>query len=177
MNILIAGFMGSGKSTLLQKLTGTMPGWETHDLDHEISRELNIERSALGDWIRENSLPRFRSMEYQCLQQLFYSPKSKIIALGGGTLESAPVRHLLKSQPKTKLVFLDVPLEICLSRVQGDRNRPMLDLNPADLKKLHADRLLNYQKADLILTPEEIENIKGIDGILSLVHTLRGQKP
>lgn len=155
MNILIAGFMGSGKSTLLNKLTNTMPGWETHDLDHVIARALNIERSALGDWIRKHSLPRFRSMEFQCLQQLFYSSQSKFIALGGGTLESAPVRQLIKSQPKTKLVFLDVPLETCLARVQGDQNRPMLDLNPSDLKKLHAERLVHYRQADLIISPVE----------------------
>lgn len=164
--------MGSGKSTLLTKLSGTMPDWETFDLDHVIAGELGIKRSELGDWIREHSLLSFRSLEYQCLNLLLLGSSEKIIAFGAGTLESNATRLLINSHPQTKLIFLDVPLETCLQRVGNDKNRPMLDLEMEGLKKLHRQRLVHYQQADLILNESEI---KEIEGVASLVHNLAGR--
>ncbi len=168
--------MGSGKSTLLSKLSGTIPDWQTFDLDHVICLELGIKRSELGDWIREHSLHSFRSLEYQCLNLLLLSSNgssNKVIALGAGTLESNATRLLIKSHPQShttiKLIYLDVPLETCLQRVAGDKNRPMLELGPLDLKKLHRERLVHYREAVLILNESKI---KEIEGIASLVHNL-----
>ncbi len=149
-----------------------MPGWQALDLDHVIAHELGIKHSNLGDWIRQHSLASFRSLEYQCLHLLLLGSSDKVIAFGAGTLESNATRLLIKSHLHTKLIFLDVPLETCLQRVGNDRNRPMLELGMEGLKKLHTERLLHYQQADLILNESEI---KEIEGIACLVHNLAGQ--
>lgn len=170
MNILICGFMGSGKSTFAEKLSNTASGWTSFDLDHEICRALNIPNNKLGDWIRSEGIPAFRQMEMKILANLIERPESKIISLGGGTLEAEGFWDL-KARTHFDLVYLKIDLKTCLERTEGDSNRPLRSLSDSDLKKLHTEREKNYMLADLVLC---VEKIKVIDDIPTLVHNLRG---
>lgn len=169
-NILICGFMGSGKSTFAEKLSSTAADWTSYDLDHEICRALNIPNNKLGDWIRAEGIPAFRQMEMKILANLIGHPQSKIISLGGGTLEAEGFWDL-KASTNFDLVYLKIDLKTCLERTEGDSNRPLRSLSDDDLKKLHTEREKNYMKANLILS---VETIKEIDSIPTLVHNLRG---
>jgi shikimate kinase len=169
-SVLICGFMGSGKSTFAQKLSQTAAEWTSFDLDDEICRALNIPNNKLGDWIRAQGIPAFRQLEIKILTTLIAKPQSKIISLGGGTLEAEGFWDL-KDKTNSDLVYLKIDLKTCLERTEGDSNRPLRSLSDDELKKLHTEREKNYILADLILTHEQI---KEIDDIPTLVHNLRG---
>lgn len=173
MKILICGFMGAGKSTFLKKLATQSMDFECIDLDHALANDLGIHPDRLGTWILENGFPLFRDREKSKLKFLLNHPNSLIIALGGGTL-NPEVMNIIQQSPEVKLVFLDIPFELCLARLKSDKLRPLSALSDNDLLKLYQKRVIDYQQADLILTEKEI---KEIDGLESLVHNLLKVNP
>ena len=90
----------------------------------------------------------------------------KIIALGGGTLESERIFEIVN---QGRMVFLDVPFDVCFERIKNDKNRPVAQRPQEELKMIFEARRQQYLKSNLILTPEQI---KGIDTIATLVHNL-----
>jgi shikimate kinase len=167
LDILITGFMGAGKTTLIEGYRKNSLGFSVYDLDNEIASSLGIAASSLGEWIEKNGMPSFRLKEKEILELLLSEKKSKVIALGGGTPAEpwfAEVRGL------ASVVYLDTPFSVCFERIKNDSNRPMIRLGEEGLKNLYMQRLPAYKKADFICTLEEI---KGIEALESLVHTLK----
>jgi shikimate kinase len=167
LDILITGFMGAGKTTLIEGYRKNSLGFSIYDLDKEIASSLGIAASSLGEWIEKNGLPSLRLKEKETLQLLLSEKKSKVIALGGGT-PAEPWFDEVKGE--ALVVFLDTPIWVCLERIKSDSNRPMVRLGEEGLKNLYIQRLPTYKKADFICTLEEI---KGIEALESLVHTLK----
>lgn len=171
MKILICGFMGSGKSSFLKKLEPNSLGFDCIDLDHAIANDLRIRPERLGEWILENGFPLFRDKEKSKIKELLRHPQSMVIALGGGSLNPETL-SLIKSSSDCKMVFLDMPFEICLERIKADSNRPLLVMPLNELKKLYDSRRTDYLKADLVLNEQEIKEIEGLE---SLVHNLQSK--
>lgn len=168
MKILICGFMGSGKSTMLRKFQMNDLGYDCIDLDDALAVDLRIRSERLGDWILQNGFPLFRDLEKTKLKKLLNLKGSLVIALGGGAL-NPEIINLLPNNHDYRLVFLDTDFDVCLSRIKGDKTRPMSQIGDEELKRLYESRRKDYLKADLVLNEEEIKEIEGLG---SLVHNL-----
>ncbi len=166
MNILVCGFMGSGKTTFVEGFRENSLGFECIDLDQALACSLGIMPTELGAWIKENTIEEFRQKEMGLLKDLLNNRMMKIIALGGGTIESDEYAEL-KTQAKT--VFLNVPFKTCYNRIKNDSNRPLTAIGEAGLLALYNKRLATYLASDLCLNESEIKNIVSLS---SLVHNL-----
>jgi shikimate kinase len=128
--IVLVGFMGAGKTTVGRILARRL-GVPFADSD------LVIEESA-GRPIRqifaEDGEPAFRDLEHKIIADLL-DGTDRVLALGGGALQRADTRDLLKGVP---VVYLRVSHAEAMRRVGGDQGRPML-ARP-DAARLHAER-------------------------------------
>jgi shikimate kinase len=135
--IVLVGFMGAGKSTVGRILARKL-GVPFIDSD------LVIEESA-GRPIRqifaEDGEPAFRDLEHKIIAELLDGTDS-VLALGGGAVQRADTRDLLKDVP---VVYLRVSYAEAMRRVGGDQGRPML-ARP-DVALLHAERDPLYAEA------------------------------
>ena len=168
MKILICGFMGAGKSTLLRKLQSNDLGFDCIDLDDAIAVDLRIRPERLGEWILKNGFPLFRDHEKIKLKKLLRHEGSLVIALGGGSL-TPEIMNYLHTDSDCRLIFLDVSFEVCLSRIKGDKTRPMAQISEEELKRLFESRRKDFFKADLVIDEDQIKEIEGLG---TLVHNL-----
>lgn len=166
MNILVCGFMGSGKSTFVESFRGNHLGYECLDLDAAVAASVGLLPNELGEWITKNGIETFRKKEVTILKNMLAYSSSKLIALGGGTIEADSFWEVLDG---SKLVFLNTSFDTCFSRIKNDPNRPQVKLGEEGLRTLYQKRLPLYQKADLIVSEE---GIKEIVSIAALVHNL-----
>lgn len=117
--IFLVGFMGAGKSTVGRLLAEKL-SYRFIDLDALIEEQTG--RSIKAIFV-ESGEGEFRRLEREAIESCGKLERS-VIALGGGAYISEENRTLLRSLGKT--VWLDCPLGICLTRVAGDRSRPLL---------------------------------------------------
>lgn len=160
--------MGCGKTTFVESFQNNHLGFKTLDLDSAVALSVGLLPSELGEWINKYGLPVFRHKEILLLKEMLSTNSSKIIALGGGTIEAPGFWEIAE---KNKLVFLDVPFGTCFERIKNDPNRPQTKLGEECLRALYEKRLPLYQKASLVLSEE---GIKKIVSLSSLVHNLEG---
>ncbi len=163
MNILICGFMGAGKSTFLRQINPQDAGYLSYDLDVEVTKELGILPHELGDWLRLNSMADFRLLEIEILKRLIRERTNKVIALGGGTPEAMGFEEIFD---RVKMIYLDVPFEVCFERIKDDKNRPLVSLGRENLKRLYEERLPLYKKAHIILNEDEIKEIVSLEALV-----------
>lgn len=132
MIIAICGFMGAGKSSFLKQY----PEVDSVDTDLLIEGEVG----AIGDFVRANSWDEFRAKENLVIQNTINETSADLlISLGGGSLDSGINLKLLKKKG-VKIIFLQQDFDVCLSRIQGDTNRPQLDRSEEELKSLFTIR-------------------------------------
>jgi shikimate kinase len=121
-NIVLIGPMGAGKSTiglLLSKALKTV----FFDIDHEIE----VRAGADIPWIFEKEGEAgFRKRESNLLHELSQH-KGVVLATGGGIIEAAQNRFILKSAGI--VVYLTVSIEQQLVRTIKDKHRPLLQTN------------------------------------------------
>tara|TARA_B100000686_G_C15952854_1_gene554393 strand:- start:17 stop:529 length:513 start_codon:yes stop_codon:yes gene_type:complete len=151
MNIILIGFMGSGKSTIGRKLAKFLE-YTFIDTDYEIEDDQGCSIEEIFKYGGEEC---FRDMETHLLQKIKNVTKS-VIATGGGIILREKNQEILKMIGKQ--VYLKVPREILLQRLQNDRNRPLLrDNNPEIiLKKMFDERCFLYEQADFIIETGKI---------------------
>lgn len=153
---------------MLKKFMSNKLGFDCIDLDHAIAADLNIRPERLGEWILANGFPEFRDKEKTKLKRLMNHPASMVIALGGGALNQ-DIISIIHNNIECYLVFVDTPLEVCLGRIKDDPERPLAQISPTELEKLYQERRIDYMKADLVLSEDQI---KEIDALPALVHNL-----
>jgi shikimate kinase len=128
--IVLVGFMGAGKTTVGRLLAARL-GVPFTDSDHLIEDRAGkpIHRifAAAGE-------PAFRQLEHDTIAELL-TGQGVVLALGGGAAVHEGTRKLLAEVP---VVYLRVSYATALSRVGGDRDRPML-ARP-DIADLYAAR-------------------------------------
>ena len=132
--IVLVGFMGAGKTTVGRLLAAKLSVPFT-DSDHVIE-------ARAGRPIRQifaaDGEPAFRQLEHEVIAGLL-ADGDGVLALGGGAVAHPGTRALLTGVP---VVYLRVSYADAISRVGGDRTRPML-ARP-DVARLHADRDPRY---------------------------------
>ena len=135
--IVLVGFMGAGKTTVGRILASRL-GVPFADSD------LVIEASAgrpISQIFAEDGEPAFRDLEHTIIAGLLDGTDC-VLALGGGAVQRADTRELLRDVP---VAYLRVGYAEAMRRVGGDQGRPML-ARP-DVARLHADRDPLYAEA------------------------------
>jgi shikimate kinase len=168
--VVITGFMGAGKTTVgraLARLLGEM----FIDLDDAV-REL--EGRGPRELIDVEGEAYFRESETRALRHVLEEGAARVVATGGGawTLER---NRLLVAAHGCLSVWLDVPFDLCLQRIEGEGgrdSRPFArDIERA--QRLYEERLAAYRQADLrvAVAPEA-----GADELAAeIVSALRGR--
>ena len=101
--IVLTGFMGSGKSTVGPLLAERL-GWRFIDADDVIVAETGM---AIAEFFARHGEAAFRQRERETIARLA-GEDALVLALGGGAIEDAQTRALLRNGPGTLLVHLEV---------------------------------------------------------------------
>ena len=154
--IVLTGFMGSGKTTV-GPLVAERLRWKFVDVDDVIAAQAG--RSIPEIFAREGEAA-FRRRERETIARLAGEDRL-VLALGGGAIEDAETRTLLKSASGGLLVHLEVRLATTLDRCRGTEHlRPIL-ADETNLASRYERRLPLYRTAHVTicvdeLTPEQV---------------------
>jgi len=120
MRLFIIGPMASGKSLLGRKLS------EYFDLPYvDTDKEIELRAGAEISWIFEKEGEEgFRNRESAVLKESS-ELESFIISTGGGAIVRNENRELMRS--RGKVIYLETPIEIQLSRTLNDKTRPLIE--------------------------------------------------
>jgi shikimate kinase len=158
--IFLIGFMGAGKTTVGQALAGKLR-YRFIDLDRVIEE---TQGRTITEIFLESGEPEFRRLEQKAVREC-HSLASAVVALGGGAYGSEENRSLIRSIGTT--VWLDCPLDVCLSRIACDESRPLLGQRQ-EMETMFAWRRPHYEQADLVVgsgtSPDET-----VDAIVELL--------
>ncbi len=159
--IILTGFMGSGKSTVGPLLAGRL-GWSFLDVDDVIEAEAGC---TIAELFTRHGEARFRDLEHATIARLV-SGDGLVLALGGGAIERAETRDLLRASPGTLLVHLEVALETTLARCAGTEHaRPIL-ADRSNLAGRYARRLPLYRTAHVSIAADTLTPQEVVDAIL-----------
>ncbi len=161
MKIYLIGMPGSGKSTLGRKLAKELlVGFV--DLDHEIETR---EKKSIKEIFSLNGEDYFRQIESQVLIDWSASSTSFVMATGGGT----PCYYKgIEVINETGLsIFLDVPLNQLLARLEKKTDRPLLSASDKQemeekLSVLRSRRLAVYQQAHITVENPNLSKLKEV---------------
>ena len=148
--LVFAGFMGAGKSTAARVAAGRI-GARALDSDRELERELGEPIEAFFE--REGEAA-FRAREEAVVLRLLSAADARVVALGGGALESERVRGALA---RHLVVLLDVDPGDAWRRAAG-RGRP-LARDRASFEELWARRRALYEAAADAFLPAGDRNL------------------
>lgn len=156
VNLYLIGMMGAGKTSVGRKLAHLL-GYRFFDTDALIEQ---LAGQTINEIFAREGESAFRNIESQVLAEL--SPYTYlVISTGGGIIlrreNWSYLHHGL-------IVWLDVPVELLISRLAEDESRPLLkDPDPAGkLQTLLDQRQSLYAQADLRIavsgeeTPEQV---------------------
>lgn len=118
-HIFLCGFMGCGKTTV-GRAAARLAGVSFIDLDEAIAARAG---KTIPEIFAEDGESCFRELEASLLAETAASPASSIVATGGGALVSPSNAELCRK--RGAVIFLDVPFEVCYSRIHSDPNRPI----------------------------------------------------
>jgi shikimate kinase len=159
MKIFLVGMPGSGKTTLGLQLAELLL-MEFVDLDNLIEEQ---EGKSIQQMFAEDGEDYFRQVESKLLLEYSGSPKSFVMATGGG----APCYYNgMEVINETGLsVFIDVTIDELLSRVTKHSDRPLLktedrEITRNTLSNLLATRLPVYSRAHIVLKNPTITALK-----------------
>lgn len=143
LNLYLIGMMGCGKTTIGQLLAQKLR-YRFLDTDAAIVQATGYEISQI---FAESGEPTFRQIETQILSELSAYTRLVVATGGGIVLERMNWSYLHQGL----VVWLDVPLETLIQRLQWDTTRPLLqDPDPQQkLKHLLEHRQPLYAQADL----------------------------
>lgn len=156
--IFLTGFMGCGKSTIGPILANSI-GYQFVDLDRLIEERNG---KSVKRIFQEEGERFFRAEELAVLEDLA-GRERMVVALGGGTLaEPAAFASIERSGI---LIYLKVPPEELLKRLQHKTDRPLLmdeqgnrlpeDALRARMMELFTRRAPLYERADVIVFADE----------------------
>ncbi len=151
-HLFLIGFMGCGKTHWGKRLAAVLRA-PFVDLDEWIEQG---EKTSIAELFEREGESGFRQKERTYLRHLADHPPS-VVATGGGTPCFGD--NLASMQRQGLTVWIDVPFDILLQRLQGTAAlRPLLKGADADvLWRLWTERRPYYQRADhtIRFEPEE----------------------
>ncbi len=163
--LVLIGYMGAGKSTIGQALSKRMQILFS-DTDTLIKEK---QGRCIADIFAQDGEDYFRELETNCLKELLEQKEDRIVSTGGGLPLRKENQELLRQIGCT--IYLQVSKETVLKRLEGDKNRPLLQV--ADREAKIADMIqirhpIYLETADITIAVdgrkvkeivEEIENL------------------
>ncbi len=148
-HLAFIGMAGSGKSAISRRIAARI-GRPVVDIDAAV-----VERTgrSIPDIFGAEGEAYFRRLETEELDRALHFGAAVVIATGGGIVESAENRELLRSLADT--VLLDAPEDVLLERLRNSSHRrPLLesDLEGNVHRLLERRRDLYRGLADLVVT-------------------------
>ncbi len=146
VNLYLVGFMGTGKTTVGRAVAHQL-GYALLDSDHEIERQ---QKRTIPEIFATDGEAAFRALE-RAFVEGGHAATRTVVACGGGLVVQPGMLELVKT--KGVVICLHASLEAILRRTQGNKNRPLLDVeNPMDrIRALYAAREPIYNKAGSII--------------------------
>jgi shikimate kinase len=155
--IVITGFMGCGKSVVARALAAHL-NVSFVDLDESITDRTGRTPAQV---IKEDGESAFRCIETDTLREVLDAGEAGVIALGGGAWIEAANRELI-NQYGCSSVWLDVPFEVCWTRIEsGGEDRP-LGRTKSQAATLYERRRPVYQLATIhvpLLGHEDLDDL------------------
>ena len=151
--VVLVGFMGAGKSTV-GRLVAARLGLVFADSDEVLGQRTGRTPREI---FATDGEAAFRALEREVVRDLVTGRTAGVVALGGGAVEDAGTRQVLRD---ARVVHLEVSFEQVRARVGDDPGRPVL-ARP-DLPGLFAARRAAYgEVADVVvatdgLTPADV---------------------
>jgi len=154
--------MGSGKSTV-GPIVAAKLALPFIDLDAAVEQQA---QQSVADIFKCEGEHGFRQREHAALTDLMSGPRA-VIALGGGTVTSEPLRRQLLSNGF--IVTLSAPLQALVQRVSQDSNRPLLaDKSPAvALAEILNARAAAYSECHVTLATDSCTPAEVAERVLS----------
>ena len=144
MKIVITGFMGSGKTRLARELARRL-NLEMIDLDDRVTER---EGRSPAQLIVDEGEEAFRVIESDVLRELLETDGAGVIALGGGAWIVDGNRQLIDEYGCLS-VWLDVPFEVCWTRIETSEDDRPLGRTRDQAKALYDQRKPVYQLAKI----------------------------
>jgi len=121
-SIFIVGMRGAGKTTT-GKWAGKILGWPVVDLDSELER---TEGMTIPEMLKDNDWDGFRQKELNLLKRVMREKsEGHVFATGGGIVETAEARKLLKDWTKDGMVLMVTrDIKLVMDFLQIDKTRP-----------------------------------------------------
>jgi shikimate kinase len=138
LNIILIGMPGAGKSTVGVLLAKRL-GYNFVDTDLLLQSR---QKCRLQQIIAREGLENFKAIEEQILMEL--TTTHSVVATGGSAVYSEPAMDRLRNLGQ--LVFIDIPLEELLGRVNDMDNRGLVIGPNETYENLYKERLPLYQK-------------------------------
>ncbi len=162
--MVLVGFMGAGKSSVGRLLAGRL-GVAFADSDDEITARAGRTPREIFATDGEGA---FRALERDVVRELVEGGTAGVVALGGGAVEDASTRALLR---RARVVHLDVSFEQVRARVGNDPGRPVL-ARP-DLPALFAARQAAYREvADVVVATDGLGTRQVVRRVLAALSAL-----
>ncbi len=151
VNVYLIGMMGAGK-TSVGSLLAQQLGYRFFDTDVLIEQ---VARQSINEIFANSGEDAFRQIESQVLAEISAYTNLTIATGGGIVLRRENWSYLHHGL----IVWLDVPVELLISRLADDTARPLLqDPDPAaKLQRLLDQRQRLYAQADLKITVDTDE--------------------
>lgn len=146
--IALAGFMGAGKTSVGRRVA-TRLRLPFVDADREIEEQAGLTIPEIFD--RRGEL-WFRRAEEAVLREILAGRPPGVLALGGGSLESARTRDLLARRAWT--VWLRVSVDVAWRRVEGSE-RPLARDFVRFARRAEAREATYREAADLMVDADE----------------------
>lgn len=156
--VYLVGFMGSGKTSIGRRVAERL-GVPFVDLDDEIERTSGRTVRALFEDAGEAA---FRERETVFLEATRSLPDA-VVATGGGCYVQDGNRRAIASLGRA--VFLDVPLPVLLSRLEGKTDRPLF-AGPEQAALLAAAREPFYRMGSVPVVLREQSIEEAADSVL-----------
>lgn len=155
-HIILTGFMGTGKSTIGKRIAARL-GRKFIDTDVLVEQKSG---KTIATLFMERGEPYFRTLEQEAIAQVCTEERS-VVATGGGALVNE--ENVRKLKASGTVICLTATPEIILSRVQGNKDRPLLQSdNPLEkIRTLLAARADVYAKADLTIDTSNL-NVEAV---------------
>lgn len=146
VNLYLVGFMGTGKTTI-GRIVAHRLGFALLDSDHEIER---IKGKTIPQIFANEGEAAFRVMEREFVER-GHPAKRTVVACGGGLVVQPGM--LEKVRALGVVVCLHASLETVMRRTQGNKNRPLLDVeDPMErIRTLYAAREPIYNQAGTVI--------------------------
>jgi len=157
--------MGCGKTSVGRKMS-MMLKREFIDTDDFIAKK---EGMSINEIFKEKGEPYFRELERELCKR-YSSPKSKIIATGGGMIKNS--ENMANLKRGGIVVYLQSTPEQIAINLKYDNSRPLLSGGNKEEKiaRLMSERKPIYEKyADITVNVTNIDIDRTIDKIISAV--------